>query len=437
MLWGINLSEAEAQISETTVAKTFGVTDMYRDSSASTKQHAIEEQLSVLESHAGRIISQIRKAFEAGNADVWITRIERDTLRKFLFIMKYRGIRFYRRYHHEKAEDYDENDTEKMLQYMKEKKIKRPVDVWFDNIKGILDLKMDVRGEWMEKIRKRIYPDDALWFISNLQDFYMALATPSNADGEFLLTQNAYSIHEGATSEKFSIATGKMETTAYSEFHLFAPISPQLIIVLRTSILPVPAEDHDPEIKRQREMLYTSHAIQHTHPSQIGKLLRDLPIGKALNSYSSIVNGGIVLNKNGILGAKDTFGFRFFPIPEEYVTKINSVMLEESHRIDLIVFNNKRAAQKTISGYLASRGEFDINSDRARFIQKLKQAANLLGADLPPTETRMVPPEIAEMLKKQFAEDKVHELFVRNKKATELYIQLSKFVVAHDARCMF
>src|SRR3954468_14579606 len=74
VLYGINLCGEEPIITETSVAKTFGMMDMYRDLGASTKQHRVEEQLSVLESRAGQIISTIRKAFEAGKDDVWMTR---------------------------------------------------------------------------------------------------------------------------------------------------------------------------------------------------------------------------------------------------------------------------------------------------------------------------------------------------------------------------
>ena len=255
MLYGINLAGEEVEITETTVAKTFGMMDMYRDFGKSTKQHEVEEQLSVLESRAGEIISTIRKAFETGKPDVWITRTQRDTLRKFLFIMKYRGCRFHKRYFHEEADTYDENDKEKMLKYMYEKGINKPIDVWFDNIKGILELKMDYGMEWMDKLQKRIYPDDAKWFINHTQQFYLALCTPSAADGEFLLTQNAYGVYEGATTENRDPLSRRIISEVYTEFHVFAPIAPRLMIVLRTFILPVPSEDSDDAIREQRGKL--------------------------------------------------------------------------------------------------------------------------------------------------------------------------------------
>jgi hypothetical protein len=43
----------------------------------------------------------------------------------------------------------------KMLKYMNERRINKPIDVWFDNIKGILELKMGYGMEWMDKLQKK------------------------------------------------------------------------------------------------------------------------------------------------------------------------------------------------------------------------------------------------------------------------------------------
>ncbi len=162
MLYTLDISTAEAAITETTVGRTFGLTDMYRDFADATNQHYLEEQLSKLESRAAGIITKIRKAFEAQEKDVWLIRTERDILRKFLFIMKYRGSGMRKRFYHESAEGYHSDDRHRFLQYMQEKGFKKPVDVWFDNIKGMLELKMDLNGRWTRELQERIYPDDAV-----------------------------------------------------------------------------------------------------------------------------------------------------------------------------------------------------------------------------------------------------------------------------------
>ena len=105
MLHAIHLAGATAEVTETSVSCTFGFTDMYRDFANATNQHHLEEQLSRLESRAGEVVSKIRKAFDTGNQEVWITRTDRDILRKFLFIMKYRGSSARKRFYHQHTED--------------------------------------------------------------------------------------------------------------------------------------------------------------------------------------------------------------------------------------------------------------------------------------------------------------------------------------------
>src|ERR1700722_4029082 len=200
MLHAINLTGATAELIETAGSGAFEPGDMYRDLEGAANQHYLEEQLSRLESRTGQIIHKIRKAFEAGEREVWITRPDRNMLRKFLFIMKYRGTGQHRRFYHQNAEGYSEDDREPLLTYMREKGYQKPIDVWFDNIKVMLELKMDPEGEWMEELRKRVYPDDAEMYIAHTQMMYLALCTPSAKDDEFLLTENAYNIHEGPKS---------------------------------------------------------------------------------------------------------------------------------------------------------------------------------------------------------------------------------------------
>lgn len=257
----------------------------------------------------------------------------------------------------------------------------------------------------------------------------MALVTPSNNVSEFLLTQNAYSIHEGAASERINLATGQLELLAYTEFHVFSLISPRLLIVLRNSILPIPEEEANPEIKGMRELLHKASLTQHHRPEEAGTLLRDLPVGKARNSYSKVVDGQLVHINGGPKGARDSFAFRFFSIPDEYVARINGIMLEEAHGIDLIVFHDKAAAYKTLEHYLAGHSDYDPEPGRVRALKKLKQAAKLLAAQIPVQEH----PDLQQNIlrkegkpKDEVPEDKVHALFTRDDEAKELYTKLSK-----------
>ncbi len=72
---------------------------------------------------------------------------------KFIFLMKYRGPTFCRRYNHESAAGYDSNDRERMLDYMRKKGFERPIDVWLDNIEAVIDLDMDEELRWISTSR--------------------------------------------------------------------------------------------------------------------------------------------------------------------------------------------------------------------------------------------------------------------------------------------
>lgn len=102
---------------ETPVSRTFGLMDMYRDFTHTTSQHYLEAQLSRLDSRAGIVISTIREAFEARKGEVWISRPDRDILRNFLFIMKYRGSTALRHFYHHSADDNREDDRHNFLKY--------------------------------------------------------------------------------------------------------------------------------------------------------------------------------------------------------------------------------------------------------------------------------------------------------------------------------
>jgi hypothetical protein len=394
MLHAINLAEANAEVIETPVSRTFGLTDMYRDFTNAANQQYLEEQLAQLEARVGRIISTIRKTFEAGAGEVWISRPDRDVLRKFLFIMKYRGSTFHKRFYHDSAEGYNADDREALLKYMREKGFQKPIDVWFHNIKAMLELKMDPKLEWMQRLRDSAYPDDAEWFIAYTQMMYLAFCTPSSHDDEFLLTENAYSIYEGPVSLEIDPDTSEAAETSYTEFHGFAVITPKLTMVLRSFLLPVIEEDSNVKVRHWRETMMRMNAVQHNNPLAANSILEDLPVTKARNSYSQLVDGRIRFldGEDGSLRSHHKFCFRFFPISTEHVNKINCVMLEQSCHISTIVFNSRLGARSTLEYYLGmpcKRSKphcfkicFDVANDpRLVCLKKLEQAATLLGSN--------------------------------------------------------
>lgn len=442
MIYAVDLSKPTAEILERPVSRTFGITDMYRDLKNSRNEHYLEEELSKLESRVGEVVSKMRKHFEEGKADVWITRTERNILRKFLFIMKYRSSRMHKRFYHQDAQGYFADDKEKLLRYMDEKGFKTPSDVWFDNIKGMLELKMDVKGDWMKELPARIYPDDANWFIMHTQMMYLALCTPTNKDQEFLLTENAYGVYEGPSALLKDPSTGETILTPYTEFHKFAVISPKLMMILRSFLLPVPEEDFNDEVKSFRDSMLKLNANQHAFPSAAVSSLADLPITKPRNSYTRIVDGRIQLveGRDGSHRVDDRFCFRFFPLETEHVNRINAIMLEESHSISNIVFKSHSGLRMAIDYYLtmSTTGGFKLcdgmpGEPRLCLLKKLEHLVNEMGSSVTAVYNLL-----DEVLAKQKWEEEGHiEVFAKlieeslPKEPTDtmqLYIKLGRYV---------
>ena len=394
MLYTIGLAGPEPKIDESPVSRTFGEMDMYRDFGNAPNQHYIEQKLSRLESDAARIIKKIRDDYEAGRRETCLVRSDRDKLRKFLFVMKYRGRNQHRRFYHQEAKDYRANDQEKLQKYMREKGFKKPVDVWFNNIKTLLEMEMDPGQNWMKELRERIYPDDAQWAIAHMQMMYLCICVPGTETDEFILTENAYGIHEGPSSSTVNPVTGE-ETGAYTEYHVFGPVSQKIMFVLRSFLLPVPEEDADEATKEWRQSMYRLNTEQHEDPSCANSSLEDLPVTKARNSYTTIQDGKRVLKpgEDGTERAYHKFYFKFSPIPTGHVDQINSIMLEQSYRISTIVFGSKTAICRTLESYLTIIPKRNVTygmkivtnaPDDARLLclKKLEQAARMLGSDV-------------------------------------------------------
>ncbi|MCJ1395577.1 hypothetical protein MMC18_008463 [Xylographa bjoerkii] len=344
----LNVIDLEnVKVTQSPLSSTLGLLDMYRDIKSSD-QYDVEKKLSILEGQAGTIISEIKNAFDIRAPDVWLTRAKPDILQKFLFIMKYRSQGFHQRFIPEIG-DYVADDREEILTYMNEKGFAKPIDVWFNNLRTFIDVKMDAEQQWIRTIIDNASPGDTKWFFAHIQGSYLAFCQTSNLNYEFLLTGNTYAIFEGPHSEAFDPVTQKMVTRAYTEHHCFAPISPRLIIVLRSNLLPQGMQDDEDCYK---EALQYTKSL-HNDPASAGSTLLDLPVEKCRNSYSMVQNGTVVLTADYSLPpSQHKFLLRFFPIEEKHIMMINYIMLNEAFRVPTIVFRSQAAARLTIEGYL-------------------------------------------------------------------------------------
>ena len=408
-------------ICEKAVKRILGQMNMYEDddanaasiraNDASKQQKRVEEMLSKLEDQAARVFRKITKAYEdhqreqrEGNGPskvgvVCLTRGERNLIRKFLFLLKYRGSTFHRRFYHQTPHDYNANDSKTLREYMARKGYTRPIDVWLDNIKAIIELDMDVEGKWKTELCRRMYPDDAMWFFAHTEMFYMAICTPSDPDREFILTDSSYNIFEGPNTCARNEDTGCLEGSAWTELHMFAPVSPKLMIVLRSFTFPQSIEDAIEAVRQDRERL-RRQVLDKVFGGEVKGLLHDLPVAKAQNSYSRIVNGRSVPldGYDGTRKEEHKFYFSLFPISTRHVNIINGVLLENCDHCTSVVFLTKSIFAKTLEWFLETDSIGKVvagapgSDSRAESLRKMGIVSRALGSTGTTVTSELDPP---------------------------------------------
>lgn len=370
----IDLNADTLAIEVVKVKRVMGMNDMYQDIFQATvkQQHHIEELFSKLEGRSAPILRKVIKAFEAGKCEIWLSREERNEIRKFLFLLKYRGSQFHQRFYAKAAEEYDADDKDDLLEYMRENNLRRPVDVWFQGIEAIAQCQMDAAGDWMSTMPTVMYPPDARWFISHTQQSYMAFCFPSAADTEFILTDNSYNIYEGINSV----------LGPWVNFHDFAPVSPKLLIVLRSFILPVTGEETD-GIREKRKLWRTIAVDRVFGPGKTSELA-DLPITKATNNYTRMVGNQLqLLEENWSASKRDQFHFKFFPVATDHMNKLNSFFLDNVR--SSIVLASSKSFTKALEWYMADTSRTWKNivgsvTDKASKVAKLEKLTVLMKA---------------------------------------------------------
>ncbi|KEZ41373.1 hypothetical protein SAPIO_CDS7492 [Scedosporium apiospermum] len=326
VVYNLDLEQDVLSIQETPVGRILGEVDMYRDPDKPTKeQQRIEEKFRGLERTVCGIFRRMVKELEDSKRGVMLTRLERDLVRKFLFLLKYRGPGFRRRFNHSVPDTYSENDRVLILEYMEKRGYSRPLDVWFEGLGAIIDLDMNkTTREWTKTLMSTMFFPDAVWFASHIDMSFMALCTVADDEDEYVLTDHSYNVFEGPNSFVRDPKTGKIEGGACRRFHEFAPISPKLMLVLRSNDLPYRGErlDHESRqnLRRVHEASLQQWAVQ---PKSI---LHSLPVGKAETSNPYIIYHGKVQPewkpkkddrcRNVVFGTREGF----FRILEDYMT---------------------------------------------------------------------------------------------------------------------
>ncbi|KAJ5786576.1 uncharacterized protein N7503_011788 [Penicillium pulvis] len=386
----------KAILTQRPVSTEFALVDMYRDPGFDQNHYHLEEKLSKLENQASDIIMRAHSVFSQG-LTLQLSRTELNNLRKFLFLMKYRNKGMYDRYNYDHIEDYQADDRIKMSEYMRSRSFKKPRDVWFDNLGQFLDLEMDPARCWVKVLETTVYPDDASMMRLHIDFSFIAFCEPVSPSDEFLLTQNAYSIFEGPSTERINYLTRQTESVTYVEYHNFAPLSPKLMIVLRSHLLESQCQqDQQNQESNNPRMLWNSLAAairsQHLYPENAGSVLQDLPVQRCKNLY---VQPHFVSFQS--FDKNDKFCFECFKISPKHVTIINNILLEEAKSTTSIVYHSQTSLKTSIENYLKDDTPGMKNlwvnpfNERRLYLKNLERIVRALGGsttstsyDLPP-----------------------------------------------------
>ncbi|KAJ4011035.1 hypothetical protein NW766_007667 [Fusarium irregulare] len=375
----LQLLPAGFKVEEHSIRRVCGLNDIYTDRSSTAEfPRQLERKFSRLECSTSLIIRKIVTAQEQGQKDVELTRTQRTVLRKFLFLQSIRGTGFFQRYNCETIEDYKYAEDQALLgDFMKSHGIERPIDVWLHGLSAIIDLDMDVGGQWQETISSAVYFAIAERFVEHATGYWMAICTPANAEEEFVLTENGYNVHEGPTVGFEDKDTGECISLGPA-FHYFAPIAPRVMILLRSQHLPEPLDDGDPDNKafrRQRREIM----IDTLYGPGTESIMEDLPVHIAFNSYSKVVDGRrIPLPEwDGKINENDRFTFPIFQISTEYTHKMNGLLLDNAFHGSTIIFNRRDMFLDLVEWYLTEPCEVGKNligenrETKRRYIEQL------------------------------------------------------------------
>lgn len=236
--------------------------------------------------------------------------------------------------------------------------------------------------------------------------------------------------------------TGDIVTNKYTEYHLFAHISPRLTMILRLNLLPLAAEDAEEETRLIRETLHHMVQMQHHDPETATSFLADLPVTKPRNSYNKIVDESpiSITGKEPILSPNDMFYFRFFPLSCEHVGKINMIFLEEAYNTSIIAFKSKTGLLRALEFYLDFEDEDQMRSfkkvgraeddEKRIYLRKLEDTVKLLGGSVT-AKIKEVEDEIVrvDMNKLVIHPDQVQEMIQDDEDMMRIYTRLCKVTI--------
>jgi hypothetical protein len=173
----------------------------------------------------------------------------------------------------------------------------------------------------------------------------VSFCTPLDVSDEFILIENAYGVFEGPSNYQ-----------GWTNWHVFAPINPRLLVVMRQNILESYAgllEEIGTILTFLQEQKVEQVCALYEDSLGARSCLEHLPLESAETSYETVQNAGAIkADATCCLRDTDVFTFKVSILRTEDVQLINSVFLEEAVGTRAIVFKTNLALQRAVEGYL-------------------------------------------------------------------------------------
>jgi hypothetical protein len=297
---------------------------------------------------------------------------------KFVFIMKYRSTLMFERYNNQRPEEYEGYDKARLLEYMRKKGHRRPIDVWLETIPEIIKLDLDGNDEWPLKLQKHVYIEGVIWAELIMRLMYPVVCTPSQPDEEFILLEHAYCLQEGPVYHKH-----------YTELHIICVLTPCLALLLRQEAVPEIVEDKDEAVKTKKQKDLNDMLKVYPDPYEAGSVLHHVPFAKPRSTYFKDAGRKLVLSKEGALSSK--LSFPLFSLNSATIQTINSVILEEASDLPIIVFKSRKGLQLALEAYLSrptNPGIFSIKTVQCDedpmigHLKRIERIARLIGSNV-------------------------------------------------------
>ncbi|KAK3844646.1 MAG: hypothetical protein J3R72DRAFT_521711 [Linnemannia gamsii] len=286
---------ADCTIELNDTARAYGIYDMYRDIDADDEMK-FQKLLSSLESASATFIRKIWSG-----EDLSLTRAQLSDMKKFLCIMRLRLEGRRGQYYNIQ---FDLKTLFSIKKHMEHNNIKKVQDVWFDNLKWLIETPVDRILVEYDKV-VNIVPDhpfaSSLQYqgpihVTELMDFgymasYYVCIWQAEEGSEFILSDNCF---------------GAFESDKGYSFHDFFIVSPRYAIVLVSRMYMLPNIDVLP--------------------------LRKSWFSEKLHSNSETVYAKGPLPKNVVLkdhySPDDVLKYRRIVVPKQDVYKVNSILLD-------------------------------------------------------------------------------------------------------------